>query len=236
MGVQMKWATFQFSVTVRSTSALWAVGLCLLSALGGCKPQQSRANAKPTTNLQFHIVVEPEELRSEQLTQLRNALATGGKTVAEMSSVQWFPIKDLTMWSRNGIDDWAAFQSSPVPYFGKQLGLVAGELDGRTYLLLQTDEARSMIQSKGHPWTIKSARMTHGHLGEPVVGFSLDDEGTRRLRLLTRSAVGKLLAIVINGEVYACGTIDSPLEDGTGIIPGNFGRNQLMQIIRLLGR
>ena len=232
----MKWASFQFAVSVGFTSALCAVLFCLLSALGGCKPQQSRAIAKPTTNLQFHVGVEPEELRSERLTQLRNALATGKKTVPEMSSVQWFPIKDLTMWSRHGIDDWAAFQSSPVPYFEEQLGLVAGEVDGRTYLLLQTDEASSMILSRDHPWTVKSARVTADRFGEPAARYTLDDEGTRRLRLLTNSAVGKPLTIVINGDVYASFVIVRPFEDGIGIIEGTFGEKQLMQILRLLRR
>ena len=51
---------------------------------------------------------------------------------------------------------------------------------------------------------------------------------------MTSSAVGKPLAIVINGEVYASFAIGSPFEDGIGLIPGTFGENQLMQIIRLL--
>ncbi|HUO84088.1 MAG TPA: protein translocase subunit SecD [Thermoanaerobaculia bacterium] len=68
---------------------------------------------------------------------------------------------------------------------------------------------------------LKTARVQQGQLGEPVVGFSLTPEGSRKFSQLTGANVGRQLAIVLDDRVQSAPVIRSEISD-EGVIEGSF--------------
>ncbi len=58
--------------------------------------------------------------------------------------------------------------------------------------------------------------------GQPVVRFTFDTVGGRRFGDVTSENVGRLLAIVLDGEVISAPRIRQPILGGSGIIEGGF--------------
>jgi len=58
--------------------------------------------------------------------------------------------------------------------------------------------------------------------GQPVVRFNFDTVGARRFGDVTGENVGRLLAIVLDGEVISAPRIRQPILGGSGIIEGGF--------------
>lgn len=58
--------------------------------------------------------------------------------------------------------------------------------------------------------------------GQPVVNFRFDSAGARQFGEVTRSAVGRPFAIVLDGEVISAPVIREPIMGGSGQISGNF--------------
>lgn len=58
--------------------------------------------------------------------------------------------------------------------------------------------------------------------GQPVVSFRFDTRGAQIFGRITADNVGKLFAIVLDGEVITAPRIQSPILGGNGIISGNF--------------
>ena len=58
--------------------------------------------------------------------------------------------------------------------------------------------------------------------GDPLVGFELDREGARRFADLTRANIGRMLAIVLDGQVISAPVIQGAIPGGSGQISGAF--------------
>lgn len=59
-------------------------------------------------------------------------------------------------------------------------------------------------------------------LGKPVVAFKLTSEGAKIFADFTRANQGKILAIVLDKKVISAPRINEPIENGEGIIQGDF--------------
>jgi preprotein translocase subunit SecD len=59
-------------------------------------------------------------------------------------------------------------------------------------------------------------------VGQPVVAFKLTSEGGKIFADFTRNNQGKILAIVLDKKVISTPRINEPIENGAGIIQGNF--------------
>jgi preprotein translocase subunit SecD len=58
--------------------------------------------------------------------------------------------------------------------------------------------------------------------GQPVVSFRFDTRGAQIFGRITADNVGKLFAIILDGEVITAPRIESPILGGSGIIRGSF--------------
>ncbi|MGB9672682.1 MAG: protein translocase subunit SecD [Anaerolineales bacterium] len=69
---------------------------------------------------------------------------------------------------------------------------------------------------------LDSVETTTDRLGKPVVGFKLTSEGAKIFADFTRTHQGKILAIVLDKKVISTPRIQEPIENGQGVIEGNF--------------
>lgn len=69
---------------------------------------------------------------------------------------------------------------------------------------------------------LDSVETSTDRLGKPVVGFKLTAEGSKIFADFTRTHQGKILAIVLDKKVISTPRIQEPIENGQGIIEGNF--------------
>jgi SecD/SecF fusion protein len=81
---------------------------------------------------------------------------------------------------------------------------------------------------------IKSAYVGRDNIGRPEIRFSLDSEGTDRFGQITRENVGRLLAIVLDGELQTAPRINSPIEGGSGEITGDYSPQEAFQLQAVL--
>jgi protein-export membrane protein SecD len=69
---------------------------------------------------------------------------------------------------------------------------------------------------------------------EPAVGFQFNTAGTRKFTEITTNNVGRVFAIVLDGEVVTAPRINSIINQGAGVISGNFTTQQAKQVALLL--
>ncbi|WP_341937181.1 protein translocase subunit SecD [Marinimicrobium sp. C2-29] len=82
---------------------------------------------------------------------------------------------------------------------------------------------------------IRDARMAFNpDTGEPIVNFSLDNEGARRFGDMTRDNIGRALAVVLDGEVITAPVIRSVIAGGSGEISGGFTTTEASDLALLL--
>ena len=68
---------------------------------------------------------------------------------------------------------------------------------------------------------LRTARMSQDELGLPAVSFTLNADGARKFSEFTGANIGRLLAIVLDDEIYSAPSIESRIA-GNGQISGRF--------------
>ncbi len=82
---------------------------------------------------------------------------------------------------------------------------------------------------------LASANVSISQMNLPYISFSLNKEGARIFSRLTTENVNKILAIVLDGNVYSAPRIDEPITGGDGMISGSFSyeeANDLAIVLR----
>ena len=83
-----------------------------------------------------------------------------------------------------------------------------------------------VVKKKGEPGLtgniIKQAVAMRGTLGELEINFTLTPEGAERFAVVTRENKDRILAIVLDGELYSAPYIRGEIPNGSGQITGNF--------------
>ena len=80
---------------------------------------------------------------------------------------------------------------------------------------------------------VVSAEM--GYLdGQPVVQFTLNDEGATAFATATAENVGSTISIVLDGEVISAPTVNQAITGGQGYIEGNFTAESAQQLAMLI--
>lgn len=80
---------------------------------------------------------------------------------------------------------------------------------------------------------VVSAEM--GYLdGQPVVQFTLNDEGAAAFATATAENVGSTISIELDGEVISAPTVDQAITGGQGYIEGNFTAESAQQLAMLI--
>ncbi|MGI5884427.1 MAG: protein translocase subunit SecD [Candidatus Spyradocola sp.] len=80
---------------------------------------------------------------------------------------------------------------------------------------------------------VVSAEM--GYLeGQPVVQFTLNEEGTDAFAKATAENIGKVISIELDGEVISAPTVNTAITGGQGYIEGNFTAESAQQLAMLI--
>ncbi|MGL4980742.1 MAG: protein translocase subunit SecD [Fusobacteriaceae bacterium] len=69
---------------------------------------------------------------------------------------------------------------------------------------------------------LKKADVSYDNLGRPQIQFEMTNEGAIKFSEITRTNIGKQLAITLDGTVQTAPTINSEIPGGNGVITGNY--------------
>lgn len=72
------------------------------------------------------------------------------------------------------------------------------------------------------------------HEGQPAVSFRFNALGTRKFGQITKDNLGKVFAIVLDGEVVTAPRINTPINQGSGVISGSFTVAEANEVALLL--
>ncbi len=97
---------------------------------------------------------------------------------------------------------------------------------------------------QGRPYLIKKEVVLSGdllvdasatyHEGEPAVAFRFNDIGSRKFAEITKENIGRFFAIVLDGKVVTAPRINSVINQGSGVISGNFTVQEANEVALLL--
>jgi preprotein translocase subunit SecD len=72
------------------------------------------------------------------------------------------------------------------------------------------------------------------HEGGPAVFFRFNNIGSRKFAQITKENIGRIFAIVLDGNIITAPKINSAITQGSGVISGNFTTQQANQVSLLL--
>lgn len=72
------------------------------------------------------------------------------------------------------------------------------------------------------------------HEGEPAVAFRFNDIGARKFAQITKDNIGHFFAIVLDGKVITAPRINTVINQGSGVISGNFTVQEANEVALLL--
>jgi preprotein translocase subunit SecD len=108
---------------------------------------------------------------------------------------------------------------------------------GINYILVHATGDRAMTHfDTSQPWSVKNARATRDQSGGAAVAFELDRAGAKRFGDLTGSNTGRMLAIVLDGNVLSAPRVNSRI-GAHGIInggPGGFTQQESDYLVSTL--
>ena len=81
---------------------------------------------------------------------------------------------------------------------------------------------------------VARAYMDRDNFGNPVIGFSLDVDGAVAFEKVTTENVGRLLAIILDGQLYSAPRINGPIPGGQGQITGRFTEDEARNLAAVL--
>jgi len=119
----------------------------------------------------------------------------------------------------------------------------AASMDGRGRASPTTERMPDQDEP-GRFWVVQRHVMVSGDTlvdaqpsfqeGMPVVSFRFDSQGGKRFGEATRTNVGRLFAIVLDGKVISAPVIREPILGGSGVISGNFTTQSAQDLALLL--
>src|SRR6185503_14659857 len=69
---------------------------------------------------------------------------------------------------------------------------------------------------------------------QPEILLRFDSKGSEIFAEVTRNNVGRLLAIVLDGELYSAPRINGPIEGGNAVIQGSFTEKEALELSHIL--
>ena len=183
--------------------------------------------------LEYHVAAQNGKASGVDVEDLRRQLVERGPSNTDSPIAAWYPVHDLQQWV-DSPEALASLQADPIGYFATpRRDLIAAERDGTIYLLLFTDQLRSMTHNRGVAWSLESTGRTADTLGRPAVSFRLDTNGGKLLGRLTQAHLQQPMAIVLDGRVYSAPNIQSQI-NSSGVISGSFTAEDLNYLTRVL--
>jgi protein-export membrane protein SecD len=101
------------------------------------------------------------------------------------------------------------------------------------------------VESKNRQWflinrwpvvsgrDIVSARRDTDHYGSAAVGITFNDTAAKKLEVYSKSHIGKMLAIVLDGRIYSAPRLEGPISRQVQIT-GRFTENEVEDLARIL--
>ena len=77
---------------------------------------------------------------------------------------------------------------------------------------------------------VADARVIAAPDGQPAVEFTLTPEGRERFAALTRTNIGRRLAVVVNGVIVASSIIGAEMPDGRGMLSANYTEAEAQEL------
>jgi preprotein translocase subunit SecD len=77
---------------------------------------------------------------------------------------------------------------------------------------------------------VAEARVIAAPDGQPAVEFTLTTEGRTRFAALTRSNIGRRLAVVVNGAIVASSIIGAEMPDGKAMLSANYTEAEAQEL------
>ena len=183
--------------------------------------------------LHFRIAVQPGKTETIDVATLRAQLAEVGPDNTDSPNARWYPINSLEQWYETP-EQLSIMLANPQLFFGSRLSpLEAASYNSKIYLLLYTDDSRSMTHRSGNKWSVTSAFQTSDTFGRPAVAFRLDSQGGAFMGRLTGPHVGEPMAIVLDGQVYTAPNLQSQI-NARGTITGNYSQDEIQYLLRVL--
>ena len=68
---------------------------------------------------------------------------------------------------------------------------------------------------------------TDPNTGEPIVSFEFSKEGAKEFAEMTRSSIGKQIAILLDGKIISAPNVNVIIADGRGQISGGFSVQEM---------
>jgi protein-export membrane protein SecD len=104
--------------------------------------------------------------------------------------------------------------------------------------------ATLMNDSYGRQYLIKNKIILNGemltdanptyHEGKAAVGFRFNIEGSKAFSRITRENIGRMFAVILDNQVLTAPVIQTPINDGMGVITGNFTTQEAGNLSLLL--
>ena len=82
--------------------------------------------------------------------------------------------------------------------------------------------------------SVTRAYMDRDNFGQPVIAFVLDGDGAVAFEKVTTENVGRMLAIILDGELYSAPRINNPIPGGHGQITGKFTEDEARKLAAVL--
>lgn len=127
-----------------------------------------------------------------------------------------FEGKDRVVVELPGVSD----TKKAISVVGQTAQLVFSEVDGENLKPTSLTGA-----------DLKSAQLAFDRVGgKPQVSLTFTDEGAKKFASLTEKNVGKVLAIVLDGQVVSAPVVNEKISDGNAQISGTFSEEQATQL------
>ena len=81
---------------------------------------------------------------------------------------------------------------------------------------------------------IQRAIVTRDNIGRPEIAFTLESAAAQKFGQITSGNVGRLLAIVLDGELQTAPRINSAIEAGNGVIEGDYSEQEAFNLANVL--
>ena len=162
---------------------------------------------------------------------MRAQLVEVGPDNTDSPVAGWFPINNIDQWVETPAQ-LASLLSDPQTFLAGR-SLEGAQYDGGIYILLYTDDARSMTHQKGNKWAVTSAYQSSDQFGRPSIAFRLDGSGASAMGRMTGSHVNEPMAIVLDGQVYTAPNLNSQI-NGQGQITGSFSQSEIQYLLQVL--
>jgi SecD/SecF fusion protein len=112
------------------------------------------------------------------------------------------------------------------------------------YQILTVSRTREDGQKETHKYLVRKrpemvggverSGVTRDNIGRAEIAFTLDSQAAGTFARITRDNVGHDLAIVLDGELQSAPVINTPIENGSGVIEGDFTDQEAFALANVL--